>query len=268
MIANTAERGAAHGWDGAASSVPPEAISLQLLGGFHLRCGIRDLSLPLGVQRLVAFLALHDGRRERRYVAARLWFGGSDRQAAANLRSALWRLRRECSAPVVESNRVHLQIARTVRVDIREHVKRVRELMHGGTDLPAVGRVLDEEELLPGWYDDWVAVDRERLHQLRLHTMEVAAERLASRGRYGEAVDVALAAVAADPLRESARRALVRAYLAEQNPCEALRQYDAYEKLLQSRLGLKPSSELAELIAPFRRRLRVDTSGDDALTER
>jgi DNA-binding SARP family transcriptional activator len=66
--------------------------------------------------------------------------------------------------------------------------------------------VLDDADLLPDWVDDWLVHDRERLHQLRLHVLEALADRLAGDGRYGLALDVALAALRSDTLRESAHR--------------------------------------------------------------
>ena len=57
-----------------------------------------------------------------------------------------------------------------------------------------------------------------------------------------------MAAVAAEPLRESAQRALIRAHLAEGNRSEALRQYRSYESLLRDELGLEPTSDLKALV--------------------
>jgi DNA-binding SARP family transcriptional activator len=81
-------------------------------------------------------------------------------------------------------------------------------------------------ELLPGWYEDWVLVERERLRQLRMHALEALAEKLTEAGRYGVAMQAAYAAVRADPVRESAHRAVVRVHLAEGNVLEALRAYE------------------------------------------
>jgi DNA-binding SARP family transcriptional activator len=60
-------------------------------------------------------------------------------------------------------------------------------------------------------------------------------------------------AVAAEPLRESAHRELIRAYLAEGNPGEALRQYELYRRLLAEELHLTPSAAMEALIRPLRR---------------
>jgi DNA-binding SARP family transcriptional activator len=103
-------------------------------------------------------------------------------------------------------------------------------------------------ELLPGWYDDWVLIARERLRQLRLHALEVLADKLAHVGRYGEALQAAYAAVDTEPLRESAHRAVVRVHLAEGNTAEAVRAYQAFRDMLTDELGVAPSNQMDELL--------------------
>ena len=49
-----------------------------------------------------------------------------------------------------------------------------------------------------------------------------------------------MAAVEGEPLRESAHRALISAYLAEGNPGEALRQYRFFARCLHDQLDLEP----------------------------
>src|SRR5438128_1254216 len=83
----------------------------------------------------------------------------------------------------------------------------------------------------------------ERLHQLRVHALERIAERALRRGRFGKAIDSCLAAIAADPLRESAHRLLINAYLAEGNSSAGLRQYHEYCRRANEELGLEPSAQ-------------------------
>ncbi|MGH3665463.1 MAG: hypothetical protein ACRDU8_05150 [Egibacteraceae bacterium] len=75
----------------------PAAVEVRLLDGFAVECAGEGLPLPLSVQRVVAFLALHDRRLLRGYVAGRLWPDAPEQRSAASLRSALWRLRRHPS---------------------------------------------------------------------------------------------------------------------------------------------------------------------------
>ncbi len=97
-------------------------------------------------------------------------------------------------------------------------------------------------DLLPGWYDDWVIFERERLRQRMLHALEVLSCRLRATGRYGEAVKAAMDAVAVEPLRESAQRVLAEAHIAEGNYIEARRTFMTYRDLTRRELGVEPSS--------------------------
>jgi DNA-binding SARP family transcriptional activator len=103
-------------------------------------------------------------------------------------------------------------------------------------------------ELLPGWYDDWVLVERERHRQLSLHALESLCEHLTACGRYGAAVLAGLAAVDREPLRESAHRALIRVHLAEGNAGEAIRRYRLYEGIAARDLGVGPSPMMRSLL--------------------
>jgi DNA-binding SARP family transcriptional activator len=103
-------------------------------------------------------------------------------------------------------------------------------------------------ELLPGWYDDWVLVERECLRQLRVHAFEALAGKFSAAARYGEAVEAAYAALRADPLRESAHRTVVRIHLAEGNLIEAVRAYQACRDLFADELGVTPTPEMSRLV--------------------
>jgi DNA-binding SARP family transcriptional activator len=103
-------------------------------------------------------------------------------------------------------------------------------------------------DLLPDWYDDWVLLEAEDWRQLRLHALEALAGRLIALGRWGEAANAAGAAVRAEPLRESARAALIQAHLAVGNQSEAVREFTRYRTLLDAELGLAPTPRLHELL--------------------
>jgi DNA-binding SARP family transcriptional activator len=81
---------------------------------------------------------------------------------------------------------------------------------------------MDSLELLPGWYDDWVLLERERTRQRLLHALEALSREHRAAGRCAEAVEAALVAVNAEPLRESAHRELLESHLAEGNWVEAM----------------------------------------------
>jgi DNA-binding SARP family transcriptional activator len=222
---------------------------LGLLGGFELRLDSRVIALPMGAKRLLAFLALRSRPVARPFVSQSLWLDATERHANGNLRSALWRIY-EQGAPLVEVMGGQLSIDRSVVVDFRSSAALARNLLRGAPFQRAWG--LDEtmltEDLLPDWYDEWVVAERERYRQLRLHALECLSLQLISFGRFSEAIQLALASVAGDPLRETANVVLIRAHLAEGNLSEALRQYRSYRDLLKSELGVGPSPAVGELL--------------------
>ena len=224
---------------------------LHLFGGPYLSLIGRRRDVPEGSKRLLVFVALHRGRIERRSAAGTLWPVNDDIRASGNLRSALWRLR-TVGVDVVTADKWSLRLSSGVVVDLHElndwAARLIRDApRHDDLALPPDWpAALD---LLPGWYDDWVLMERERLRQRVLHALEALSRLLTGRGRHAEAVDAAMAAVTTEPLRESAQRVLIEAHLAEGNWVEGRRTLAAYRALLHRELGVEPAAELGALVA-------------------
>ena len=160
---------------------PP--LELTLINGFELRRAGEPAALPFGAQRLIAFLALREHPVLRSQVAGTLWPEALDGQAGANLRSTLWRIRRSgCSA--VEGTGGHIGLAPWVAVDLRETYALAHRVLDPAVQAEVSPSAISrfDRDLLPDWYEDWVQADRERFRQIRLHTLERLAERLAERG--------------------------------------------------------------------------------------
>lgn len=219
---------------------------LTLLGTFELECAGVHVHLPMSAQRLVAFVALQEYPVLRGYAAGSLWPDTSEERAHANLRSALWRLHR-CGHRVIAATGDQLRLEPDVRVDFRETEALARRALIGDAvelELSALAG-----DLLPDWYEEWVLLERERFRALRLRMLDTLCERLILAGRLDDALDAGHAAVAGEPLRESAHRALVRVHLAEGNTGEAIRQYRLFRRLLLEHLGLEPSGRMEELMS-------------------
>lgn len=233
---------------------PPRAavgrVALGLLGGFHLQLDGKTLEVPASAQRLVAFLAVNPRSLQRVFIAGSLWIDSTEEHANANLRTALWRLQ-PLGCRLVDATRSHLALASDVVVDLHEVTAQAREVLWPGTDIAADTSddlLFVDGDLLPDWYDDWALLERERFRQLRLHALEALCEQLTSVRAFAAAAQAGIAAVAGEPLRESAHRALMKVHLAEGNTSEALRQYRFYRRLLFEQLGLQPSAEIDQLL--------------------
>jgi DNA-binding SARP family transcriptional activator len=221
-------------------------VVLHLLAGFGVEVGGEEVPLPVSAQRVVAFVALHERPVLRPYVAGTLWLDSPEARAAGSLRSALWRIQRHAPA-LVAADAHMLQLGPCVRVDLREAEKLARsELAGSSSRIAPQALALD---LLPDWYEDWALLERERFRQLRLRALESRCTRLTAAGRLGEALEAGLLALAGEPLRESAHRALVRVHLAEGNAAEAFRQFRLCRRLLLEQLGVEPSPRMLELVA-------------------
>ena len=223
-------------------------LRLNLLSTFGLVCDGVSVPLPMSVRRVVAFIALCRQPRERVYVAGCLWLDTPEERAQANLRSALWRLRR-VGYPLISANASQLQLDPAVEVDLHEVEALAQQTLDDETGPPPdLDASVFDGDLLPDWYDDWVLLERERFRQLRLRALDVLCDRLTRAGRHREAIEAGHAAVAAEPLRESAHRALVQVHLAEGNAAEAIRQYRVFRQLVSEHLGVAPSAQMEALI--------------------
>jgi DNA-binding SARP family transcriptional activator len=211
------------------------------------------MALPPGSRRLLAYLALHPTGVDRRSAAGVLWPAVRDRRAAGNLRSALWRLQ-QVGCRLVQAEQSALRLEPDVEVDLGGLEAWAGRVLSGtptAADLAIAPGPLADLELLPGWYDDWVLVLRERLRLRLLHALEELSRHLREAGRVAAAVEAVQVAVLAEPLRESGQRALIEAYQAAGDWVAARRQYDAFRSILRREVGVEPSAELtAAVVAP------------------
>lgn len=224
--------------------------ALHLFDGPYVVIDGRRVELPEGSKRLIVFIALNGGHVERRTAAGTLWPIGNDIRAAGNLRSALWRLRR-AGIDVVETDKCVLRLVADIAIDLRVVADWAARLIEGTptpADLMTGAWRSNALELLPGWYEDWVVFERERLRQRLLHGLEALSRHLTRAGRCAEAVEAAMAVVGVDPLRESAQRVLIEAHLAEGNLVEARRAFEAYRVVAHRELGVAPGRELITLV--------------------
>jgi DNA-binding SARP family transcriptional activator len=228
-------------------------LRISLLGGFQLEDENGAIPLPEGSQRLLAFLALRERLVRRSAAAGTLWPVVTEGRASSSLRTALARLPKSAGSAVKATAR-ELGLADRVSVDLWYSRALAHRLLasHRASLPPNPGPEAISAlsaDLLPDWYDEWVLIEAEDWRQLRLHALEALAHRLIARGCYGSAAEAALAAVRAEPLRESPRAALIRLHIAEGNLSEALREFTKYEELLLLELGVQPTQQLRALVA-------------------
>ncbi|MCZ7475826.1 AfsR/SARP family transcriptional regulator [Micromonospora sp. WMMC273] len=237
---------------------PAPRVSLHLLGGFRLLHDGTPVVVPRGLQRVIALIGLRPAAT-RSHLAGLLWPETPEERALSSLRTALWRLRQDPCCPL-RTDGDTVRLGPTVRLDVDDLVETAALVREGAVPRGAAGA--GRHDLLPGWYDDWVLLERERLRQLRLHMLEELAGNHLTAGRHGEALEAALEAMAAEPLRETPHRLVVRIHLAEGNAFEAVHSFYVYRDLLLRELRLEPSPAMTALLddtlAPIRRASRPE----------
>src|SRR5437867_4705990 len=106
-------------------------LQLCLLSGFELRYGSLAIGLPLGAQRLIAFLAIHGRPVLRGFVAGNLWSEQSEEHASRSLRTALWRLRKQTQDELLTVSDSHVGLGHAVSIDLLESTECAQRLLRG-----------------------------------------------------------------------------------------------------------------------------------------
>lgn len=229
------------------------SVRLRLTTEFELLVGGEPVAVPRTPQRLLAYLALARHPVDRPTLGGALWLDVPQRQANGSLRSALWR----CGGlgdPILRLPDERLSLDPAVEVDLDGLAGACLGIITGN-DLDALERLPElvrGAEILPTWDEEWLVVERERYRQLRLHALERAGEVFLAAGEFGQAIDIGLAVLQSEPLRESAHRLVVQVHLHEGNLTDAIRQYRRYERLLREELGVLPSPRMATIMEPLR----------------
>ena len=118
-------------------------------------------------------------------VAGSLWSDATEGHAYAALRSTLIRMNRACRDTLLVTPS-SLELAPGVSVDLHEAQALAHRLLetgpHAAVDLSVAAVATLSSELLPLWYDDWVAFEAEDWRQLHLHALEAVVDRAVAAG--------------------------------------------------------------------------------------
>jgi DNA-binding SARP family transcriptional activator len=232
-------------------------LRLNLLGGFR---GVLPSGRPIMLSRrksqaLLAYLAFSPGQRHARgELTALLWpdFAETDarhslRQALVDVRDAFARLR---PPPlIIEGDDLAIAPSAAV-VDVVEFVGLAQRKTLGAIRRASAmytGELLAGFPVQEGAFDEWLRLERDRLHKL---AVAVESARLAAETRAGSidaAVQVATRLLSLDPLHEGGHRALMQLYQRQGRRDAALRQYQICADMLSRELGVAPEVETEKL---------------------
>jgi DNA-binding SARP family transcriptional activator len=246
---------------------------ITLLGSLRVeqadRVVTRFLTYKTGA--LLAYLAYRlPHLQSRETLIEMFWPEGSLERGRNNLSIAVSSLRHQLEPPgmlagtilIADRQKVGLNPG-TVSTDMEEFDTAQKAAASASSDAEQVDRLeqamaLYTGNLLPGYYEEWIVAERERMADTALQTLRRLTRLLARRKDLSGALDYALKAVTADPLREEAHLDLIKLYAASGQLSAALQQCHTLEHILKDRLDAAPSSSARRL----KREIEV------ALTER
>lgn len=215
---------------------------IRLLGGLSLQCGERRESRfrTQKTASLLAFLALFPNRTHpREELAVRFWSEDGDEEARRSLRVSLNSLRRQLETP--NASEGELIVADRTTIGLRREafttdVFRFEEALTKAARLFRTAPESREERvalllqavtvydapLLPGFYDDWVLDERERLHSRFLEAIEEAEKLLRKLGRDSEADNLAQRREQSESSDKVAGTGLVQSASRDEQPVAAV----------------------------------------------
>ncbi|WP_417235653.1 AfsR/SARP family transcriptional regulator [Arthrobacter sp.] len=185
---------------------PTGQYRLQVLGGWHLTAGGLPCPVPLRSQRLIALLAVA-GPLPRPVIGGRLWPEGTEDRALDSVRVAIHHVCRDLPG-LLSRHEASVALSTEVAVDL----DLARAALSEDTMPESRPGILDDPELLPGWYEEWVLAAQDRLRTQRLRSHTGRAQRLLDTGDLRGAVEWASRSLDLDPLDEWSLEVLVRAH--------------------------------------------------------
>jgi DNA-binding SARP family transcriptional activator len=223
-------------------------LEIALLGRFDLRLDDEPLDLASRPQKkLLTYLALNAGLAvPRAKLAGILWLDAPERTARKNLRHHLWRLRQAIGEEylLTTSDTAAFNSATTYRLDVE-----VLERSPLDSDLEALIEAISvyRGELLPGFYDDWILLERERLLAAFERRMQTLIDRLTAEKRWPDLIVWAEHWITHAFAPEPAYRALMIGFAALGDRASVVKHYQRCQKALQEELGVEPSAETQAL---------------------
>lgn len=232
-------------------------LEVSLLGQFDVREDGRHLDIPTrNAQALLAYLLLTAGQVHRREkLAGLLWPDSAEENARSNLRHELWRLRKalpETVPPFILSDDLTIAFNRESQFTL-DALTLESAPVEGSATAELIEAVSAYGgELLPGFYQEWVFVERDRLQAAFEARMTRLLEMLQAEERWSEVGEWATRWITAAEWPESAYRALMSAYASQGDAPRAIQAYERLHKGLADDLGLEPSAPTIALAGQIR----------------
>ena len=230
-------------------------LEVRLLGQFVVildGASIQINSRP--AQSLLAYLLINAGKSLRREkLAGLLWPDTSDANARNNLRQALWRIRKslENNPPTPQPYFLvdDLTVGFNAESDYSLDVNKLEAKVDDSVPLQKLINIVSlyNGELLPGFYDDWIVLERERLQSVFESQMDLLIHRLTETQDWPKVIEWSERWIASGSVPEPAYRSLMIAHAGRGDLSSVAAAYHRCEEAMLNELGLEPSESTRSL---------------------
>jgi DNA-binding SARP family transcriptional activator len=224
-------------------------LRITLLGQFKVEID----GLPVDIasrsaQSLLALLVLNAGTSQQRAKLAGLfWPDSAESNARSNLRHTLWRLRKAIGSGHLLSDNQVITFNKESDYWLDVALLDRRQIEDASVD-DLIGSVsVYRGELLPGFYEDWLILERERLQGVFERKMKRLLDRLVDERRWDDVLQWAEQWIAFGQVREPAYRALMVAHSSRGDTSGVDDVYQRCLQALEQELGVIPSEETRDL---------------------
>jgi non-specific serine/threonine protein kinase len=235
-------------------------LEIRLLGQFDLRRNGAPVEIPSrSAQSLLAYLLLNTGIAHRREkLAGLLWPESTEDNARSYLRKALWQVRKSLAADMPGGEEYLLaddiSITFNSNADYWLDAEAVRgkptEAMPVEEQIEAVSAY--HGELLPGFYEEWVTLERERLKAAFDQKINTLLSHLVAGGQWEQVVYWSEQWIALGEAPEPAFRALMVAHANVGDMAKVAATYDRCVEALREELSVEPSEQTTALFQELR----------------
>ena len=230
-------------------------LEIRLLGGFELRGDGTAIALPSRpAQSLLAYLTLNVGTAQRReLLAGLLWPDSPEAVARRNLRTALWHLRKALAAGLAGPHEYILADDITIAFSAQNafslDAAALRAATNADCSTDELAHVVSlyRGELLPGFYEDWVILERDQLAAVFKATIQRLLGRLLAEERWEEVLAWSERWIALGGSPEPAYRALMTAHACLGDSSSVAGTFRRCRSALREDLGVEPSAQTIEL---------------------
>lgn len=226
-------------------------LKICLLGSFDISYKndpVHISSRP--AQSLFAYLALNSETSHRREKLARIfWPDSPESTGRQNLRHALWRIKKslptDAEMEYILTDDFSIAFNTSADYWLDAAVLKTAEMCKSADELVSILSVY-QGELLPGFYEEWVILERDYVNFVFEHNMARLLSILESEYRWLDMLDWGERWLAFGQKPEPAYRALMHAHMVKGDMPKVA---DTYERCVRSleEIGLEPSEQTRSL---------------------